>query len=434
MKVEKAVLWFMNLLLAAAFAFAVLVLLEQLPAAGWPWYSRCLLGAPVLLCFLAGLCGRGLKALRIALLPISCVAAGVIMYFIFPDHQTMDIVFIVLAMVLGGGLYFIGLRGDEPFPPKVALASIILYLAAAAFFFVNTDAKMELLPIAYCALLSFLLSLYSFNASSLQQGVHNIKGGTVMALPAGLRSRNVLMLTIFLLVAVPLASLDVLHVALTGTLGFLFKTIANVIVALLGREDTSTVTATPRPTDDRPDEGLALEAEAGNPVLVPVLLIVMFIVGVLFLIAVFVGQKSLMQGRGKSGWFKRLFRVRKTEAYEDSIERLMDWKGFLRSRREEMNRFIERLTFRPQRFEEMPDDRMRVRFAYKSLLNSHRVNHRAVYYTPNELAGQLNMPDITAMTDAYNAVRYNPEQPVPTAAGEVARVSLQAMKTRGKGK
>ncbi len=434
MKTDKLGMWIINFLMSAALAFSILVLMEQLPGMGWAWYSRSLCGLPVLICFVAGLIAREIKALRYILLPVSAVAATVIVWLLFPAHGTVDIIFIVLCLFLGAGIFFIGLRGDLPFPPKIALAAIVLYIFDCAYFYLNTGLVKEIMPITYCALGSFLLSLYSFNTNSLHNGLHNVKGGTVMAVPAGLRSRNILMLSVFVIVAVPLASMGFLHRGLSAGAGFLVRTIWSIMKALTsGGSDTGTQTQAPQESAELPETDVALDPGAPDGWFVPLFMIVMIVLFIIGVIVVFVAKPD---GRGGGGalkdLMKRLFKVRQVEAYEDSVERLLDLKGLLRKSRDNVKNFFEKLTATPEKYEDMPDSKMKVRFAYKYLLKSSRVNQRAVYYTPRELSEQLGISEVQKLAEAYNTARYRENSEITAEHEATARAAMTAIRSKRK--
>lgn len=432
MKADKLGMWLINLLLSAAFAFSLLVLMEQLPAMGWAWYSRSVCGWPLLICFVAGLCARNIKALRYALLPISALAAAVLIWLVFPAHETMDVVYIIACMLLGAGIFFLGLRGDQPFPPKVALASIILYIFDCSYFYLNTGVIREIMPITYCALGAFLLSLYSFNTNSLHNGLHNVKGGAVMAVPAGLRSRNLIMLTVFLLIAVPLANLSFLQKGLSAGLGFLLRCVWSVLKALTsgGGDAMMVPTATPEVTEEV-SEAVELDPGTSDGIFVPIFISIMLILALITAIAVFIPKPDGRGGRGSvRDWLKKLFKVRQVEAYEDSVERLLDLKGILKKGRDSVKSFFDKLTATPEKFEDMPNGRMRVRFAYKNLLNSNRVNRRAVYYTPRELSAELGIAEIQELAEVYNTVRYKENSEVTAEQEAVAKAAMNAVRSR----
>jgi hypothetical protein len=251
-----------------------------------------------------------------------------------------------------------------------------------------------------------------------------------------MRSRNLLMLSVFLIVAVPIASLGFLHRGLSAAAGFILGGIWKLISLLSGGNDSSSEMPMEAPVQEErePEEHVLPDVPVNDAAHTFVLIFIgaMLLVGVIVIIAVLAGG-----GGGGRFSFKRFFdrfRVREAEEdYEDSVERTLDLKGILKEKREQMSAFFAGLAAKPERFEDMPDGRMKLRFVYKSLLNSSRVNERAQYCTPSELGVQLKSPELEAMTEEYNAARYRLEAPVPPDAADTAEKALTALR-RGRRK
>lgn len=428
MKTEKFVMCLINLALTAALAFSALVILEQLAPMGWEWYSRSLCCYPLLLCFAAGLAASAKSALKWVLLPLSCLASAVLIYFLFPSHAAGDIVYIVITLPIGAGIFALGMRGALPFPPKAAIATIIAYLFICAYFYLKDGAQRELLPMTYCALGSFLLSLYSFNLSSLRSGMHSTSRN-VGKIPSGMRGRNMFMLTLFLAVAVPIASLGFLHRGLGSVFGFLVRGVWRIIAALSAPGDDN-VAATPQPSREPQEFEPVLvgeEGPIGGKIFVMIFISIMLIAAVIFIIAILVSGAKGGERRGFRGFFKRLFKTRDTEDYNDSVERT-SLKDIIKQRRERISRFFEKLTTRAETYDDMPNDRMRVRFAYKTLLASSRVNRRALFCTPNELAEQLKTDELTRLAAAYNTARYSEGTEVTPGDAETAKAAIASLR------
>ena len=433
MKAERLALYIINLLLGAFLAFAALVLMEQLPAMGWEWYSRSLRCVPLLLCFLAGLAARRVRLPKGALLAASCLAAGVAEYFIFPAHAPMDMAYIVLSLIPGALLYLVGLRGGTPFPPKLAVASILLYLFICAYFYLRSGESAPVIPLTWCALVSFLLSLYSFNAASLRSGVHAVKGGGEQ-IPSGMRSKNLALLTLFLLVALPVSCIGFIRRGLGGFVSLVIGGVWRILLTLAGGGDDSAgerAEPTPTPTVDMSSEpgGLPdIEGSGAAEIIITIFIGIMLLAALLLVIVLLAGSGgSSRDRRSLRGFFRRLFKTRETMDYEDSVERTMELKKFLRQKRRAAAELIKRLTVRPERLEDMPDARAKLRFAYRALLKSRRVNSRAVYCTPNELGAQLG-GELREFTEAYSAARYNEAAAVPDSAGDVAARAMSALR------
>ncbi len=102
-----------------------------------------------------------------------------------------------------------------------------------------------------------------------------------------------------------------------------------------------------------------------NPI-VPIfvtMLVVMFLIGV---VLVWHNRDAIVKG------IKKL--IRKNDVgqldldFEEDIERVFSLKDLLKKRRRSVRDFLNRLLKRPERIEDMPDNRMKVRFTYHALL------------------------------------------------------------------
>ena len=77
--------------------------------------------------------------------------------------------------------------------------------------------------------------------------------------------------------------------------------------------------------------------------------------------------------------------MRQVEAYEDSVERLLDLKGLLKKSRDNVKNFFEKLTAVPEKYEDMPDNRMKVFPA--DIQRAVTPGQAAVFYAGDILAG-----------------------------------------------
>lgn len=436
MKIEKPIMWLINLLLSAFFAFGILVFLEQLLRGGWGWYARSLQCWPLLLCFLLGLLGRCLPGLKYLLLPVSCLAACAVMALLFGSYRFLDIVYLIAATAVGAALYFLGLRGDEAFPSRVAIASIIVYVTACLYFYLGDYRQQDYEPVCWCALMAFILSMYSFNADSLYTGVHNAKGGETMAIPSGIRGKNLLLLTGFLAVAMLIGNLGVLHRFLNGAWQWVLHGVAmfiNFLANLQGGDSAPPTAAAPTPTDERSSFDVVQLENDGSGTFVMIYGILLAIVCLVFILLAYGFAKEGRRGGGLrrlSDALRRMFKTRQILEYEDDVERLTDLKTLLKERRQKMRRAIRKLRTRPQKIDDMPNDRMRVRFAYKALLQSRRVGGWTPAATPSEVGRALETESLKRLTEHYNAARYDLEREVPPEHAEHARNALRDMGRR----
>ncbi len=437
MKPEKPIMWVINLLLSAFFAFGILAFMEQLLRGGWGWYVRSLQCWPVLICFLLGLLGRHVPRLKYVLLPAGCLISLVLMVILFGSYGFLDILYLMIALAVSAAMYFLGLRGEEAFPSRVAIASIIVYVVACVYFALGDYRLQDYEPLCWCALAAFILSMYSFNAASLYTGVHNAKGGETMAIPSGIRGKNLLLLTGFLVVAMLIGNLGVLHRILSGGWQWVMHGIAmfiNFLANLQGGDDSGpAVAATPIPTAEPNNFDITQIGEDGSGIFVTVYGIILFIMAVLFFLLAYGFAKEGRKGGGLrrlTSALRNMFKTRQILEYEDDVERLTDLKTLLKERRQKLRKRIEKMRTRPQRMEDMPNDRMRVRFAYKSLLKSRRVGGWTPSATPAEVGAALETESLRLLTEHYNAARYDLEREVPPEFAQQAREALRDMGKR----
>ena len=436
MKLEKPVMWLVNLLLSALFAFGILQFIEQFSRNGWEWYSRSLKCWPILIGFVVGLLARYLFIKwKYPLLGVSVVIAEAIMVLLFPSFKFLDVVYLVIAGVLTAVMFILGLRGEEAFPGKLAVASLLVYLAACVYFFTGDYALADFQPLCWCGLFAFTLSMYSFNAASLYTGVHNAKGGETMAIPTGIRGKNMTLLTGFLIVAMIIGSFSFLHRFLDGAwhwflyaFGVFIRFITNVSG---GSEMRAAATPTPEP-EPEVTANLSALVEDGDPTFITVYAIILCVICLVFVLLAF-GFSREKRGGGShrlSDWVKRLFKTKQILEYEDDVERTEDLRTLLAERRKKARNWLRKLREKPERFEDMPDDRMRLRFAYKALLKSGRVSGWLPSATPNEVGDSLETPAFRELTRAYNEARYDLDHEVSPESAEKAQTAMSHLRGR----
>ena len=436
MKLEKPVMWLVNLLLSAFFAFGVLQYLEQLAPVGWEWYSRSLLCWPILLTFPVGLAVRSLQKRKLPLLIVSVLLAEALTAVQFPSYAALDIVYLLLAGVLAAVLFLLGLRGEEAFPGKLAVASLLVYVVACVHFFRSGYDLRDVQPLCWCGLAAFTLSLYSFNAASLYTGVHNARGGETMAIPSGIRGRNMLLLTGFLLVAMLIGSLGVLHRALNGAWHGFLAGVAAVFRFFASLSGDSEMKAPPTPTPTPEPEvtaNIGAMVPDGDPTFITTYAILLCALAAVFAILTILFSRRENRGGGAhkfADWVRGLFKTKQILEYEDEVERTDDLRTLFAERRKKARSWLQRLRERPEKFEDMPDDRLRVRFAYKALLKSGRIEGWSPAATPNEIASGAESEAYRKLTDAYNGARYDLEQEVPPEAANTAQEAMKRLRGR----
>ena len=112
------------------------------------------------------------------------------------------------------------------------------------------------------------------------------------------------------------------------------------------------------------------------------------------------------------------------------MERTADLRDVLAEGSKRARKWIKKLREKPERFEDMPDDRYRLRFAYKALLKSGRVAGWIPSATAKEVGGKMQTQALKDMTEAYCAARYDLErEPTPEQAATAA-AAMHALQRR----
>ena len=427
MKISKLILAFLNLLLGAVLAFGLLFFLERLLRQPWEWYSRVVYCWPILLCWVVGLVARRLEALRIPLLAAALVLGAAVMGLLIRDWSFWDVAYRVLALVPGAALFLVGLKGDEPFPPRFAVAGLLVYLLEILAHGSEAAAR----PLCWCGLFALLLSLYSFNAASVTAGVHNVKGGETMSLPAGIRWKNLILLTGFLLICIFVANIGFLRAGAAAVWQFVWGGVTSVLkwIANIG---TSGSTSGPPPTEYvRPVETIhPIEIEEeGSGIFVTIYGVFWGIVCVIFFLLAYGFARENKGGgmfRRLSDALRKLMRTRQVLEYEDDVEQA-DLKTIVKKQRDAARKLWKKITVRRRRFSDMPDDESRVRYAYRALIRSRYGEDWSPDMTPTELGGYQQKDSLRQLTEQYNQVRYDPDKPIPPEYGEQAARAVREM-------
>ena len=411
------------------YMFFVLFLIERLMRQDWAWYSRVLACWPILLCWAVGLAGRKLESLRIPLLAAALVLAAAVMAPFLRSFGFWEIAFRVLALAPGAGLYLVGLKGDEPFPPRFAVGGMLVYLLEV----LRHGGDPQGTALCWCGLVALMLTLYSFNTASVTAGVHNVKGGETMSLPAGIRGKNLALLTGFLLICLFVANIGFLRTAASAVWQFIWGGISAFFKWVTNLGTTSP--SAPPPTEYVPDvqtmHPIEIEEE-GSGIFVTIYGVFWGIVCVLFfLLAYGVAREGKNGGalRRLTDALRRLMRTRQVLEYEDDVEQA-DLKTIVKKQREAVRKFWKKVTVRKRRFSDMQDDRSRVRYAYRALIRSKYGEDWTPDTTPAELGKQQGRETLRRLTDTYNQVRYDPDKPGPPDFGEQSAREVREMGSR----
>jgi hypothetical protein len=291
----------------------------------------------------------------------------------------------------------------------------------------SSQKNADMLPFQIFTLGAFFITLFSFNNESLQSGVHNAKGGTVMHVPAKVRCKNIILLAIFLAFALLIGNVRAIH-------GFFITVIKSVAIAiwrlieLLGGVSSSAepnLIPTPEATEEPVDFVEPQIPTSPIVIIFVVIIVAMFLIGLIFTLR---NKESIM--RTVRGMFRKKKEIGRLDMdYEEDIERLFSVKELIKQRRKRLGGFLGRLFIRPERIDDMPDNRMKVRFAYKALLKKLGAAKNGTPETPLEIGSQMPDESIGRLAVDYSFARYCDIADVPdeaagnavTAVGRISR-------------
>jgi hypothetical protein len=319
-------------------------------------------------------------------------------------------------------LLFFEARPDDPgiTRPKT-IAGALFHLAALIAAGLNAafSALSGFVNISGCVFLVCLL----FNLNNLSLYAAVLSDPSERSLPSHLRRPNVLMLTVFVLLAFLTAGFkEVRRIAREA-----FKIVVLLILRLIawfsslfsvtgagdisgqGRFPSSRNTADPAPFWEKLAAAAAL-----------ILAAALIVWGLYRLI-----RRLPHRLRGLLALLKRLFHQEAGAGYRDEAENLLSWE-LVRARAENGLRSLSRI-LRPERFEDQPDDLARVRFTYRRLAESLlKTRPDVAYMTPDELLDKMGddaKPGralLVGFIGLYKLARYS-DRPLPPQAGETAK-------------
>ena len=421
--------WLLNLLLSSLFVFAVLFAVERLVIWDTGWYKYVKHSWPALFGFLFGMAGNRRKKLDYVLVPVSCLITGLLISPFLRIDFSLDILYLIIACAMTVFLYYCGKKSNEVFPSKLAVISLVCYLAEIVIF--STQKTANVLPFNIIALGTFFVILFSLNNESLQSGVHNVKGGTVMRVPERVRFKNIILLAVFLVLALLVGNIRGIHSFFIAAVKSAAIGIWKLIELMGGVSTNAEPAAIPAPeVTEEPVKYLEPDIPPSPVVIIFIVVIVaMFLIGVIFTmrnkVPIMRAVRRLIKKRKDIGQLDR--------EYEEDIERVFSIKDVLKKRRRRFSDFFGRLFIRAERISDMPDNRMKVRFAYKALLKRLGAAKNGMPETPLEVGSSMPDHSISKLAADYSFARYCDIVDVPDEAADNAVTAVGRI-SRYKGK
>ncbi len=417
MKIRRLLSEAGNLIVTALLALPVLVLFwfNIWKEAGLRWGLAALL--PVLIgCVSARVFHTKTKVqvVLLAALP-GFLIPGALTYLITSLHSAPSIAYGVISGLLSVSLMFYTRLSRTPASfPKLIVGFIGYFIVFSVVQYVGAPESVKSFLSSGC-LLFFVCSLFYMNVLNLQNGTRRVERGA--RLPAGMRRGNLAILSVFTLITLAIIFIDNLkRLFMKGFVGVIWL-VMRIMSFLGGLFLTHEVEA-----GDSPGEMAAMRQvdSTQRPEWLDMLyrVLTVVVVAIVIALALFLLYKVVrrliqlvanlletLSGRMHSD---------SSEGYVDESENLFSWK-LIRQQSEKRLKEISDSLKRPERFDQQPDNRAKVRFVYKRMLEE-SVKRRpdARFKTPDELLalresipGREKGPELDEFFGLYKTARYD---------------------------
>jgi hypothetical protein len=397
-----------------------------------PWVGvlRC---SPCLLAYIAGrfLHGRN---------PIISLIAGILLSLALSAVSVMlvwkaDIYAIIGSVLVAPGTFLMFMA---PFAHGSAIMGSARFITGIAIFLVaiiagGANNEIYRPTLNTMAILYLVAGLYTFNRENLRDAAKfNLPSSGKGKYPPGMRRNNILMLTALIAIGLIVANFDRLRDFVVKAAKFIALQILSLIYFIFslmaGGEDGGST----GPSMGFPGfmDGKARDPNPIIELIVRIFVIIIIIVGALLILyAIYKLIRKVI--RNLPSWLQSLLdklRHDQSEDFIDETEDLLEKGGFRKELAKNISDLWDRITYRPPKFDDFPDNRSKVRFVFKLLLKRISTNKsHLLSLTPNELAEEANRElreDSGEFMQAYNRARYDAND-VPDSDAELARKILR---------
>ena len=113
----------------------------------------------------------------------------------------------------------------------------------------------------------------------------------------------------------------------------------------------------------------------------------------------------------------------------DQVEKLRPWRSLTDPAIENVISRVRRARRKRIRLSDLPDDRMRIRYAYRELIRDPAGVKLVPAMTPSEVGAAYGSEPIRDLAEEYNIVRYAPATEVSRDAGSIAAAAMKELRT-----
>lgn len=424
-----------NFLMALLFIIPVGVLIEQM--CGYPLYRCCLIPCISSIGFIVGRFSLKSSATNAIILCIAAFLISTVLTLALSWNMGLATILLTICTAFFSIFFFFSARkAAYTIYAPMAIGGIILHLGillcCAGF---HWDAKVNRFT-SIISICFFLLTLFSFSAKGLRRSMYRGSGDKRVIYPACMQMGNFLLVTGFILAAVFISNIyPIFHLFSQGFTVFLNWLISALafLSSLFERKTVSTVpeeeSVSEIPAEDNimnvEPKGEASWITTGVEIFAFLCVMLLVIYAVYKLI-----QRIHASGIRIPNFLQNLrdkFAPIAEEDYIDETENLFDMKKVLSDTRSNIKKAFAKLRERPQKIEDFPDNRTKVRFAFQQLLKKVKArNPNIISQTPNEIyekeyAGDQNFREFM---DYYNQAKYS-NRPLTNEAADCAKEILK---------
>lgn len=424
-----------NFLMAFLFVIPLGVLIEQ--ACGYPFLRCCMVPC---LAVVGYICGRASLTASISMamvlsavgLVIATLAALVLSWGLGLATTLLTLLTAFFSLFF----YFSARKAAYTIYAPMAVSGILIHLVVllccAGFEWGDRVSRFT----SYVAIVFFLLTLFAFSAKGLRRSLHRGSGDKRVIYPAGMQMGNFLLVAGFILVAAFVSNIYPIFQVFSKGFAVVLRGLIAILGFFTGLFDRRTVSTAVEEESAREvsaeDNIMAVEPKGEASWITTGVEIFAFVCVVLFaLYALYKLMKKLQESGVRLPSLLRNLRDKfapvQEEDYVDENESLFDMKKMLSDTRANMKNALKKIRERPQKLEDFPDNRMKLRFAFQQLLKKVKVRDPgAAAKTPNEIyRGEYDgEEDFRQFMDYYNQARYS-DQPIPDEAADCAKGILK---------
>lgn len=423
-----------NLLMALLFVIPLGVLVEQL--CGYPLYRCCMIPCLAGIGYILGRISMTRPmGVSMGLCIGGTIVAAVLSVLLSPAAVLIRILMALVTLFFSCFFFFSARKAGYAIYAPMAVTGILLHVLILIICtgLQWADSIARLLSIVSIAF--FLLSLFAFSSKGLRKSMHRTSSDRRVRYPAGMQMGNFLLVTGFIIVAAFISNIYPIFHLFSAGFSYIIQGLVALFAFFSGKFHRRVLVDS---AIDQAEQSVAedsiLNAEAKGEASWVTTMVEVIAFVVVVLVVLYALYRLMMKLREKGvrlPSFLRNFRDRfapvAEEDYVDETENLFDAKEMLGDTRARMKKALHKLRERPQKLEDFPDNRMKLRFAFQQLLKKLMAqNPSAAAMTPNELQSRDLADDAQAaeFMEYYNEARYS-SQDIPDDAVSCARNMLK---------